>query len=508
MSYSRRNKLNCESFQSERERDFKRPREREKDSKQVAKIRKTNHSSKTMRTKRKSNSKLIYMKCQSVPHKYLPARIILFSNLLALIYAVVIVTAINFERYADESGARLPASASASNNRSGSNLSSADYAIGSANPSMLVSVDELDAGEPIDGVERLWRRQVDLAADPFSSLLDSDGGGGGSNPGSGFAAAPEPLVAGLNGAAYLDYDAYRPMSDPFGANNPANMNQPTEQSYQRRALSTNGDLSSGGHSKSLVLNGQTPAGSPDQQQQQQHSKMGPQFIKEPPSYISYLNSTDLVIPCSASGNPAPTIVSSIVVLDWLKPIVFKFITVRLIPVHIWNSHALEFCYSNHHHHHHHNHHPLTCPPFNIELKPRSLTPARLTIDSARNTCAELPTTTTTALGRQLATTRLCSPELKLFASRMPNANYYYYYDDHHHHHHLNVRSKTWWHKSSQLETGSLLDKRYIRYDNSLVISALKAHDYEPDIHSTVYKCQASNSLGTIVSRDVVINAGK
>lgn len=73
---------------------------------------------------------------------------------------------------------------------------------------------------------------------------------------------------------------------------------------------------------------------------------------------------------------------------------------------------------------------------------------------------------------------------------------------------LHHNTQSWWHKSSQLEVGSLLDKRYVRYDNSLVISAFKAVDFEPDIHSTTYKCQASNSLGTIVSRDIVINAGK
>lgn len=56
--------------------------------------------------------------------------------------------------------------------------------------------------------------------------------------------------------------------------------------------------------------------------------------------------------------------------------------------------------------------------------------------------------------------------------------------------------------------GSLLDKRYVRYDNSLVISAFKAHEFQQDIHSTNYKCQASNAFGTIASRDVVINAGK
>lgn len=56
--------------------------------------------------------------------------------------------------------------------------------------------------------------------------------------------------------------------------------------------------------------------------------------------------------------------------------------------------------------------------------------------------------------------------------------------------------------------GSLLDKLYVRYDNALVISAFKAHQFEPEIHATTYKCQASNSMGTIISRDVVINAGE
>lgn len=40
-------------------------------------------------------------------------------------------------------------------------------------------------------------------------------------------------------------------------------------------------------------------------------KFGPQFVVEPPQYTRYLNSSDLVLPCSASGNPQPTIVSLI-----------------------------------------------------------------------------------------------------------------------------------------------------------------------------------------------------
>lgn len=56
---------------------------------------------------------------------------------------------------------------------------------------------------------------------------------------------------------------------------------------------------------------------PDSQQQQQQQKMGPQFSKEPPSLIHYLNSSDLVIPCSAQGNPQPTIVSDLLELNFL-----------------------------------------------------------------------------------------------------------------------------------------------------------------------------------------------
>lgn len=40
------------------------------------------------------------------------------------------------------------------------------------------------------------------------------------------------------------------------------------------------------------------------------NKMGPLFSREPPGFIYYLNSSDLVIPCAAIGNPEPTIVST------------------------------------------------------------------------------------------------------------------------------------------------------------------------------------------------------
>lgn len=107
----------------------------------------------------------------------------------------------------------------------------------------------------------------------------------------------------------LDYDSYRlPV---------ANFDTPTPEAYTRRFTSAS-DISSpslsasasatASSSASTLPNSQISASLKDSSGQYQQ-KSGPQFIKEPPSFIHYLNSSDLVIPCSASGNPQPTIVS-------------------------------------------------------------------------------------------------------------------------------------------------------------------------------------------------------
>lgn len=218
-----------------------------------------------MRTKRKLSRKLSQATSQSVPHNHLPVVIIRLSSNLLLSAAVILWAA---------SGAE-PATGA---NQSIGYLSS-DYAVG---PSVLLG-DELD--EPIESAAGRAQRRRQAELDPDNSY-----------PG-GF----EPLMAGANGA-FLDYDAYRPFSGvPFNGGQAA---FPPEQSYQRRALA-NGEPAGGGGAAKPLISGGPAGGAPEQQ----HSKMGPQFIKEPPSFINYLNSSDLVIPCSASGNPAPTIVS-------------------------------------------------------------------------------------------------------------------------------------------------------------------------------------------------------
>lgn len=50
--------------------------------------------------------------------------------------------------------------------------------------------------------------------------------------------------------------------------------------------------------------------------------------------------------------------------------------------------------------------------------------------------------------------------------------------------------------------------RTVFKNGTLVFHPFEAKDYRQDVHATTYRCSASNSVGTIVSRDVRIRAGK
>lgn len=50
--------------------------------------------------------------------------------------------------------------------------------------------------------------------------------------------------------------------------------------------------------------------------------------------------------------------------------------------------------------------------------------------------------------------------------------------------------------------------RHIRSDGSLLFSPFSLESYRPDVHSVTYLCLASNSQGTIVSRETNVRAGK
>ncbi|KAK8774890.1 hypothetical protein V5799_010577, partial [Amblyomma americanum] len=48
--------------------------------------------------------------------------------------------------------------------------------------------------------------------------------------------------------------------------------------------------------------------------------------------------------------------------------------------------------------------------------------------------------------------------------------------------------------------------RHMRPDGSLVLPPFRAEDFKEDVHSAVYRCLGTNSLGTIGSHDVRVRA--
>ncbi|GIY94874.1 down syndrome cell adhesion molecule-like protein Dscam2 [Caerostris extrusa] len=50
--------------------------------------------------------------------------------------------------------------------------------------------------------------------------------------------------------------------------------------------------------------------------------------------------------------------------------------------------------------------------------------------------------------------------------------------------------------------------RYTRSDGTLVFPPFARNDYRQDVHDTVYQCLASNSVGSIVSREVHVRGGE
>ncbi|GIY52850.1 hypothetical protein CEXT_233881 [Caerostris extrusa] len=50
--------------------------------------------------------------------------------------------------------------------------------------------------------------------------------------------------------------------------------------------------------------------------------------------------------------------------------------------------------------------------------------------------------------------------------------------------------------------------RQVRPDNSLVFFPINTDQYRQDVHAAVYRCIATNKVGTIRSRDVVIKTGR
>lgn len=109
-------------------------------------------------------------------------------------------------------------------------------------------------------------------------------------------------LAGSSSNLIVDYDSYRSLLP---------LDTPTPEAYTRRFISgSDSSLSTAQLGSLSATTSNSQISSQKDLSLAQQQKSGPQFIKEPPSFIHYLNSSDLVIPCSASGNPQPLIVST------------------------------------------------------------------------------------------------------------------------------------------------------------------------------------------------------
>nr|XP_042900954.1 Down syndrome cell adhesion molecule-like protein Dscam2 [Parasteatoda tepidariorum] len=65
-----------------------------------------------------------------------------------------------------------------------------------------------------------------------------------------------------------------------------------------------------------------------------------------------------------------------------------------------------------------------------------------------------------------------------------------------------------WVKNDGEVVHDLTGLRYIQHDGSLVFRPFAAEDYRPDVHASIYRCEVSNNIGIIGSRDVHVRAGK
>lgn len=65
-----------------------------------------------------------------------------------------------------------------------------------------------------------------------------------------------------------------------------------------------------------------------------------------------------------------------------------------------------------------------------------------------------------------------------------------------------------WIKKDGSSVTDITGLRHVRPDGTLVFSPFRAEEYRQDVHATIYRCIASNVVGSISSRDVNVRAGK
>lgn len=65
-----------------------------------------------------------------------------------------------------------------------------------------------------------------------------------------------------------------------------------------------------------------------------------------------------------------------------------------------------------------------------------------------------------------------------------------------------------WISMDSTSIGDVSGVRRVLRNGTLVLLPFSAAAYRQDIHNTIYRCVASNSVGRIISRDVQVRAGE
>lgn len=66
----------------------------------------------------------------------------------------------------------------------------------------------------------------------------------------------------------------------------------------------------------------------------------------------------------------------------------------------------------------------------------------------------------------------------------------------------------WIRSDSGTAVGDVPGLRQVLSNGNLVFPPFRAEDYRQEVHAQVYACMAKNSIGSIISRDVHVRAGK
>lgn len=65
-----------------------------------------------------------------------------------------------------------------------------------------------------------------------------------------------------------------------------------------------------------------------------------------------------------------------------------------------------------------------------------------------------------------------------------------------------------WLRQDGKAVGDVPGLRQVLANGNLVFPPFRAEDYRQDVHAQVYRCMARNSVGTVVSKDVNVRAGR